>query len=240
MQNTLLRKGLIVGIILLLFGLIIPCSSCEQMTNNASKNVISTYGKNDIRVYSVQTNDGFSITLTRYVGTKRPSILLIHGMGCNHKIFDVDQNHSLARFLNTNGWDVWLLDLRTHAGDADFWFGRIRGLDSDREFICRYWDFDRTYLQEDVVAGVSFVLNASQYNQIILGGHSYGGYLAYAYAERIGQQHLAGILTSGASALANPFSYTVLEKSLYAVRIGKKAFVRPFGLPFSHTPKYLS
>lgn len=239
MQNTLLRKGLTIGIILLLSGFTSSFSSSEKVTNNKySKNVLSTNYQYNIQVYTVKTNDGFSITLTRYVGTKRPSILLIHGMGCNHKIFDFDQNHSLARFLNNDGWDVWLLDLRTHDGDGDFWFGKLRGLESNREFICRYWDFDRTYLQKDVVAGVSFVLNASQYKQIILGGHSYGGYLAYAYAERIGQKNLAGILTTGASALANPFSFTALEKSLYGIRIGKKAFVNPLGLPFSHMPKY--
>jgi len=213
MQNASLMKGLVVEIILLLLGSNISFVSSEVLKNkNYSFNLLSHYHKYTKEIYNVETKDGFSVILTRYVGSKRPSIMLIHGMSCNHKIFDWDENHSLARFLNNDDWDIWMLDLRTHDGDGDFWFGELRSMESDREPICRYWDFDRTYLQKDVVTAVAFVLNMSQYKQIILGGHSYGGYLAYAYAESIGQKNLAGILTTGASALANPFSYSFLER----------------------------
>jgi pimeloyl-ACP methyl ester carboxylesterase len=239
MQNASLMKGLVVGIILLLLGSNISFVSSEVLKNkNYSFNLLSYYHKYTKEIYNIETKDGFSVILTRYVGSKRLSIMLIHGMSCNHKIFDWDENHSLARFLNNDDWDVWMLDLRTHDGDGDFWFGELRGMESDREPICRYWDFDRTYLQKDVETAVAFVLNMSQYKQIILGGHSYGGYLAYAYAESIGQKNLAGILTTDASALANPFSYSFLERCKYGIRIGKKAFVRPCGIPFSHMPKF--
>ena len=185
----------------------------------------------DIEEYFVPTEDGFFVTLTRYLGDKRPSILLIHGMGCNHRIFDWDENHSLARYLAGNGFDVWLLDLRTHDGDGDFLFGRLRGIDSEKEKINRYWDFDRTLLKKDVVAGVDFTIEKSQFNKVILGGHSYGGYLAYAYAELIGQEKLAGIVTTGASGLANPSCVMASWRELYSygIKIGNRAFVNPFG-----------
>lgn len=181
-------------------------------------------------IYEVRTKDGFSVTLTRYVGSKRPSIMLIHGMGCNHKIFDFDENHSLARFLAKEGWDVWLLDLRTHDGDGDYILGKLRGVDSDIEFICRYWDFDKTYLKIDVVTAIDFIKQKTNYSKIFLGGHSYGGYLAYAYAELIGEENLAGIITTGASAMAAPLSYAKPLSELYkaGLKIGERVFVRPF------------
>ena len=84
----------------------------------------------DKETYIVPTSDGSSITLTRYKGNKNP-IIFIHGMGCNHLIYDWDEEHSLARYLNEKGWDVWMLDLRTHDGDGDFHFA----IGSDREYI---------------------------------------------------------------------------------------------------------
>ncbi|MCJ7571265.1 MAG: alpha/beta hydrolase [Candidatus Thermoplasmatota archaeon] len=184
----------------------------------------------------MKTIDNSSIKLTHYVGTKQPPIILIHGMGGNHKMFDWDENHSLARFLAENGWDVWMLDLRTHDGDGDFFL--VKG--SDREYINRYWDFDRTLLKIDVVTAVDYVKNKTGVNKIFLSGHSYGGYLAYAYAELIGEENLSGIITTGSCPYADPRiaknSLHIIDK--YGIYLGKKAFVRPFGRPFSFSLKW--
>ena len=128
--------------------------------------------------FFVPTPDGYKITLTRYKGVNTTPIILIHGMGCNHLIYDWDKDHSLARYLTERGWDVWLLDLRTHDCDGDFRFA----LGSDREYIDRYWDFDNTLLKIDVVTAVDFVKNETNDQKLFLSGHSYGGYLVYAYA----------------------------------------------------------
>ena len=209
------------------------------MQNSTLQNISRThvpvdYVGNQERYY-VGTVDGFSITLTRYVGGKRPSILLIHGMGCNHRIFDWDENHSLARFLNDDGWDVWMLDIRTHDGDGDFFF--FNG--SNREYINRYWDFDNTYLKIDVVTAVDFVKNKSEITKVFLSGHSMGGYLAYAYAMMIGQENLSGIITTGASPYATPegFQDSLVRMYLYGFYFKEKAFVNPFGLPWTFKSK---
>lgn len=185
--------------------------------------------------YEVKTKDGSSITLTRYVGSKRPSIILIHGMGGNHLMFDWDSNHSLARYINNEGWDVWMLDLRTHDGDGDFFF--VNG--SDREYINRYWDFDNTLLKIDVVTAVDFVKNITGFNKIFLSGQSYGGYLAYAYAELIGEENLSGIITTGACPYANPKNIQPkrFEMIRYGFYFGKKAFVNPIGKPWTYWSK---
>ncbi|MCK4365736.1 MAG: hypothetical protein KAW45_06770 [Thermoplasmatales archaeon] len=74
-----------------------------------SENLPSVKEELQKEIYIVPTKDHSSITLTRYNNSRRPSIMLIHGMGCNHKIFDYDENHSLAQFLAKDGWDVWML-----------------------------------------------------------------------------------------------------------------------------------
>ena len=188
--------------------------------------------------YTVKTSDGSSITLIRYIGSKRPSLMLVHGMCCNHYFLDWDENHSLARFLAADGWDVWMLDLRTHDGDGDFYFGNIRGLHSDREWISRYWDLDKTYLKIDVVTAIKFIKEKSQCEKIVFMGHSMGGYLAYMYAELLNQDDLAGIVTLGSSAKANGYIDTWWTDFKYGFRLGQRAFVHPFfGLPYFHIPK---
>lgn len=228
---------ILVAIILMLFA---TSFSSANISGNNSKCIISEkhVGLTDFtkETYEVQTKDRAIITLTRYVGSKRPSIMLVHGMAVNHKIFDWDENHSLARFLNNDGWDVWMLDLRTHDGDGDFIFDR----NSDREYINRYWDFDKTLLKIDVVKAVDFIKEKSGNETIFFMGHSYGGYLAYAYAEMIGNENLSGIITTGSSAYGIPKDMADNQTRTmrkYGIKIGNRAFVRPFGKPRLHVPK---
>jgi pimeloyl-ACP methyl ester carboxylesterase len=237
MQIKKIQKLLIIGILFLLLDSNILLVKGEYSKNeNFSTPSPSNHLQYIIETYDVTTNDGFFVTLTRYVGSKHPSIMLIHGMGCNHKIFDWDENHSLARFLNNNGWDVWMLDLRTHDGDGDYFF--IKG--SNREYINRYWDFDNTLLKIDVVTAIDFVKRKTGCNKIVLSGQSYGGYLAYAYAELIGEENLSGIITSGASPYANPISIQLkrFEMIQYGFYFGQKAFVSPIGKPWTYRSKF--
>ena len=64
-----------------------------------------------------------------------------------------------------------------------------------------------------------------------------GGYLAYAYAELVRQDDLAGIITLGSSAKANNYTNPWALDHSFGFRIGKRAYVRPFGYPFVHNPK---
>jgi len=183
----------------------------------------------DKRIYHVDTIDGSSITLTRFLGLNRPSVIFIHGMSGSHQMFDWNKERSLARFLNNNGWDVWLLDLRTHDTDGDFLFDK----DCNDEYINRYWDFDNTLCKIDVVTAVDFIKDITNCEKVVLGGHSYGGYLAYAYTMLVGEENLAGIIATGSSPYAqpkelNPSKFKMIKYGFY---IGKKAFVNPFGMP---------
>lgn len=231
MHENIIRKGIVIGLIFIFFA----SGFTSQVRSIASTTDSTSFTK---EIYHVRTSDGSSVTLTRYVGNKRPSLMLVHGMCCNHLFFDWDENHSLARFLAAQDFDVWMLDLRTHDGDGDFWFGNIRGLNSSREYINRYWDLDHTYLKKDVVAAIQFIKKKSHYEKIVFMGHSMGGYLAYMYAELMNQNDLAGIVTLGSSAKANAFVNKWAMDFRYGFRLGKRAFVHPiFGSPSFHIPK---
>ena len=230
MQKSSMRKSIILGIIILYLGL----TFSPQVYSKVFESRSLSYEK---EIYTVPTDDGYSITLIRYVGNKRPSLMLVPGICGNHYFFDWDENHSLARFLAAQDWDVWMLDARTHDGDGDFWFGTLQGLQSDREWINRYWDLDNTYLKKDVVTAAEFIKKTSHDNKFFFIGHSLGGYLAYAYAELVRQDDLAGIITLGSSAKANPFVNTWKLDHSFGFRIGQRAYVRPFGYPCVHNPK---
>lgn len=228
----------IVILILLFYTFFMPI--CFSKSTNYSKDSNKIISLEDFikETYSVKTSDGFPITFIRYVGYRQPSIILIHGMGGNHRMFDWDDNHSLAQYLNKEGWDVWLLNLRTHDDDGDFLFDK----NTNWEYINRYWDFDRTLLKKDVVKAVEFVKEKSENDKIVLGGHSYGGYLAYAYAMMIGEENLSGIITTGACPYANPVDYQPRRSEMlkYGFYFGDKAFVNPFGQPWSYFSKIKS
>ena len=232
----MLKKIITIGIILFLLMISFSSVSVGINLQSIKLNNISLQQKDTnlddftVETYKISTQDKSSITLTRYNGIKRPSIMLVHGMSVNHKIFDWDNNHSLARFLNKEGWDVWMLDLRTHDGDGDFIFLK----NSDREYINRYWDFDKTLLKIDVVTAVDFIKEKSENDSIYFLGHSYGGYLAYAYAELIGEENLSGIITTGSSAMSTYVPTPLYKNFKYGIKIGNKVFVNPIGLRRSH------
>jgi len=230
MLKSFVRKTIILGIFILYLGSIFS----PQMSSKASDSSSLSYKR---EVYTVPTDDGSSITLIRYIGNKRPSLMLVPGICCNHYFFDWDDNHSLAKFLAAQDWDVWMLDARTHDGDGDFYFGTLQGLQSNREWINRYWDLDRTYLKKDVVTAAEFIKKTSHDEKFFFIGHSLGGYLAYAYAELIRQDDLAGIITLGSSAMANPFINPWKLDYSRGFRLGQRAYVLPFGEPCMHIPK---
>ena len=202
-------------------------SSQSLISNSNSKTSV------DKQMLKVPTDDGSEITLVHYNGSKKPSIILIPGYSCNYKIYDMDENHSLARFLNKNGWDTWVISLRTHDGDGDFIFDP----DSNREKLCRYWDFDRTYLKHDLVTGVNYVKNISNCEKVFLMGHSMGGYLCYAYPQLIGEEDLAGIVPIGSTPFCNPRNFSIIMMLRYGIKIGKRSFVNPIGLGRVHVSK---
>ncbi len=64
-------------------------------------------------VHAFKTDDGVELLLTRYRGGAKGPVMLAHGLGVSSKIFTIDTiETTLAEFLFTAGFDLWLLDFR--------------------------------------------------------------------------------------------------------------------------------
>jgi len=71
-------------------------------------------------VHRVATDDGCAFELRRLrppAASADPPIILVHGVAINHRSFDPDVHHSLARTLRGRGRDVWLVTLRSGRSD---------------------------------------------------------------------------------------------------------------------------
>lgn len=177
--------------------------------------VSKEYRHADIIVYRLNTQDGAEITLYRYKNQGVP-LLLLHGMFENHLVFDLS-NKGLARYLFENGFDVWILDLRSHDGDGDPLF--------DREHIDKYWDFDNNYLKIDLPTAIDFIKSRTR-ERIVIIGHSMGGYLGYAYIEVYGDENISALITIGSSGVAYEIDpITKLLRSSYGERRGDRIYV---------------
>ena len=127
-------------------------------------------------VEQLSTPDGAAIELYRLPGeTKHGSVpvLLVHGVGIDHRNNDMVPQVSLARHLRASGRDVWLL--------------RLRSGGMSRVFVDRKKVRFRAMAQHDVPIGVRAVLERTGARQLDYVGFSMGGMLLYA---TLGTHHL--------------------------------------------------
>lgn len=123
-------------------------------------------------LHALRTDDGGRIELRRVPIPKGtaiaalPPILMVHGLGANHRNQDIRPDYSLARFLAALGRDVWLLTLRSGLG--------------------RWTRAERAHLRfaamadNDVPLGVTNVLERTGASTLDYIGFSMGGMLLYA------------------------------------------------------------
>ncbi|MGQ0508467.1 MAG: alpha/beta fold hydrolase [Myxococcaceae bacterium] len=131
--------------------------------------------------HRAKTDDGWELALVRYkppngVVTGRP-VLLCHGISANGRNLDLDDAHSLARWLAAHGREAWTLSLRG-TGDSD-------GAD-EKKGRAGGWTFD-TFWQHDLPAAIGYVKQQTGAESLDYVGHSMGGMLAYAYLSQGGE-----------------------------------------------------
>lgn len=138
----------------------------------------------------VTTDDGWELELVRYpaVGSRtgRP-VLLCHGISANARNMDLDEGHSLARWLAAQGREAWTLSLRGTGSSSrpDPSAGRAAiGFDD-------YW-------RHDLPAAIAWVRQQSGADAVDYVGHSMGGMVLYAYLSQGG----AGV--AAAATLGSP------------------------------------
>ena len=156
--------------------------------------------------YTVATDDGAAIALTRRPNDGLP-VVIVHGISSNHHCWDLTDERSLAVYLQEQGFDAWLVDLRGH-GDAT--------LDADDKRQWAGWSIDH-YGQHDIPAAVDFILAETGYDRVGYVGHSLGGMVGAIYA---GTHPGAEDTLSSLIAVGSPMDFTdpdpVMWSALYS------------------------
>ncbi len=123
--------------------------------------------------HTARTSDGWGLALYRYRAAGTESIapvLLCHGLLTNRFNMDLDESHSLARFLRQAGFDTWVMELRGHGGSRRLASNGNRPYD---------WTMDE-YVQIDLPTAVDYVNRNTGGRGIHWVGHSLGGMILYA------------------------------------------------------------
>ena len=124
-------------------------------------------------VYCI-TEDSWRLALSRYLPARpldgAPPVVLCPGFGLSGAIFDLDEEVSLARYLASRGYDVWVLDFRGRgASEKPRLWGRRR----------LRWCFD-DYVDFDVPAALEAVCKTTGARQVQWVGLSMGALAAMA------------------------------------------------------------
>ncbi len=123
--------------------------------------------------HTARTPDGWGLALYRYRAagaTPSTPVLLCHGLLTNRFNMDLDESHSLARFLMRSGFDTWVMELRGHGGS------RRLATNGNRPYD---WTIDE-YVQIDLPAAVDYVNRSTGGRGVHWVGHSLGGMILYA------------------------------------------------------------
>jgi pimeloyl-ACP methyl ester carboxylesterase len=125
------------------------------------------------QIHLVSTQDGWLTGLFRYppeCKRHESPVILCHGLGANRCNFDLGREKSLARYLQSEGFDVWVLELRDRGLAA-----RI-GKRSDRYRSPYVFD---DYVKYDAPAALSHVCSETGATRVHWVGHSMGGLILY-------------------------------------------------------------
>ena len=118
--------------------------------------------------------------------TRRMPVILSHGFFVNNLFLNLDEEHSLARYLAEEGFDVWNLSLR----------GIGRSLNPLRGEP-KSWTLD-DMIDADLSTVIRYIQKETQSPKIAWVGYDLGGLLLYGYAERKGGAGLAAGVAIGA------------------------------------------
>ncbi|MDP6932161.1 MAG: alpha/beta fold hydrolase [Myxococcota bacterium] len=139
----------------------------------------------------IPTEDGSWVALTHHPAAGAP-VILVHGISCNHRFWDLTPETSWVTSLNEAGLDVWLLDLRGH-GDAE------KG--PEGEHLSQGWSVD-DYGRNDLPAAIDHVRSVTGAERVGYVGHSMGGMVLAIYQAWHGDEAL-----SAAVILASPVDF---------------------------------
>jgi pimeloyl-ACP methyl ester carboxylesterase len=156
---------------------------------------------------SVKCADGWELAVWHRPGKAKryaEPIILCHGLGNNHRIFEFQPPLSLAVALSEAGFDTYAVDLRGAGGSGK----APKGRRSDASFD--------DHVRLDVPALLTLVRERSGGAKAFWLGHSLGGLVALAAADAPTQEQLRGIITIGSPV----FMDSLEARSIWALRLG--------------------
>lgn len=181
--------------------------------------------------HSVETEDGFILSLHRLNGKQGPTVFLMHGILQSAAVWVYDgPGKSLAFMLSDAGYDVWMLSARATAVSSQH-----KTLTPNDE---KYWDYSFHEIGfYDLPAAVDYILEKTNQVQLHYVGHSQGGtvfivFLAMRpeYNQKIKSSYLlapASFMTNAQTILSIPLSLSyqyrleiadaVLKAGLYSI-----------------------
>ncbi len=135
----------------------------------------------------IQSVDGWTLALARFRSPGGPPVLCCPGLACNGRLFDFQDDLSLARHLQARGFDVWVLDLRgTGQSQRPQLIGRSHS-----------WEYGfEEYALQDAPAALEYIATRTGAKRIAWVGHSMGGLIAYHAATRTAAGQLIGAVVS--------------------------------------------
>ncbi|MDA2916772.1 alpha/beta hydrolase [Nitrospinae bacterium AH_259_B05_G02_I21] len=202
---------------LLLGGVVLLAGGCGGPAGKGSSVGLFGKPKRIVENHGVKTDDGWTLALKRFRRNGAPELLgpvvLTHGFSYNGAFWDLDEAHSLARYLADRDFDVWVVSLRGAGASTKPGFSALKSIITTRwadlpATIPRAtldprkanWTVD-DYIDHDVPAIISYVIQATGRPKLFWVGHSMGGMILYAYMERVPDPRVAGLV-----AVASPMN----------------------------------
>lgn len=177
---------------------ILRCIMDDPTKLSYLRNELVEYGNDQytLQHYRVITRDGMVNNLTMLIddtqvvaGDNRPSVVLVPGIACNSRAFDLNRRYSLAAELAHRGYWVYLFEPRG--------MGRNKGS----------FDVDctlDTLIDYDLPAVIEFVYRRSKGKPVVLVGHSMGAVVSEFMLQLWGRQkdeeslsRVKGLITLG-------------------------------------------
>jgi len=177
---------------------------------------------NQSESYFCKTSDGWDLALFRYkpaaLNPGAYPVVLVHGMGHNSYIWDLDGTHSLATYLRDRGYDVWSVSLRGAGKSTKPAIGSmtrvavINRLDEERIDPSKLdWNID-DHITKDIPAVLAFVKEKTGHAKVNWVGHSMGGMIICAYLERSPQDDINAVVDMAGSLVFMPPLNKILKE----------------------------
>jgi pimeloyl-ACP methyl ester carboxylesterase len=171
--------------------------------------------------FTIKTRDGWNLVAFRFRPTSSPRpgampVILCHGLTYNSSFWDLDPSCSLARYLSSQGFDVWTVNLRG-CGLSQKWVWNLENapaavIDSALRRLSRgkpgstgyatidprfaNWTLD-DHIAQDVPALVFLVRRITKANEVAWIGHSMGGIVALGHLARYRNPGIGRLVTVG-------------------------------------------